>query len=199
MGSGFAGRWGSSGSSGISPGSDGGAPGTGGRLAINRPVKWGSSRARSTASLATARRCRATWVGFRWALRWAGRDGSAREVRRDGWDRTCVSSFKATTPAGGWKLLGSACDGMKCKKLAHLPPGRGCTGDDPCYRPGTSNSVGAGVAELVDALVLGTSIARCGGSSPFARTSSSARTRRAMPLPGKSPAPSREHIGIISS
>jgi hypothetical protein len=29
----------------------------------------------------------------------------------------------------------------------------------------------AGVAELVDALVLGTSIARCGGSSPFARTS----------------------------
>jgi trigger factor len=28
----------------------------------------------------------------------------------------------------------------------------------------------AGVAELVDALVLGTSIARCGGSSPFART-----------------------------
>src|SRR5687768_13841277 len=30
----------------------------------------------------------------------------------------------------------------------------------------------AGVAELVDALVLGTSIARCGGSSPFARTSS---------------------------
>ena len=31
-------------------------------------------------------------------------------------------------------------------------------------------SVRAGVAELVDALVLGTSIARCGGSSPFART-----------------------------
>ncbi|VVS98246.1 hypothetical protein ERY430_40211 [Erythrobacter sp. EC-HK427] len=29
----------------------------------------------------------------------------------------------------------------------------------------------AGVAELVDALVLGTSILRCGGSSPFARTS----------------------------
>ena len=29
----------------------------------------------------------------------------------------------------------------------------------------------AGVAELVDALVLGTSIVRCGGSSPFARTS----------------------------
>ena len=28
----------------------------------------------------------------------------------------------------------------------------------------------AGVAELVDALVLGTSIVRCGGSSPFART-----------------------------
>ena len=28
----------------------------------------------------------------------------------------------------------------------------------------------AGVAELVDALVLGTSIERCGGSSPFART-----------------------------
>ena len=31
----------------------------------------------------------------------------------------------------------------------------------------------AGVAELVDALVLGTSIARCGGSSPFARTNPS--------------------------
>src|SRR4029079_884403 len=30
----------------------------------------------------------------------------------------------------------------------------------------------AGVAELVDALDLGSSIARCGGSSPFARTSS---------------------------
>src|SRR6185369_17787993 len=29
----------------------------------------------------------------------------------------------------------------------------------------------AGVAELVDALDLGSSIARCGGSSPFARTS----------------------------
>lgn len=34
----------------------------------------------------------------------------------------------------------------------------------------------AGVAELVDALVLGTSIVRCGGSSPFARTN---RNRRA--------------------
>ena len=33
----------------------------------------------------------------------------------------------------------------------------------------------AGVAELVDALVLGTSIARCGGSSPFARTISELR------------------------
>ena len=32
----------------------------------------------------------------------------------------------------------------------------------------------AGVAELVDALDLGSSIARCGGSSPFARTSSPA-------------------------
>src|SRR3546814_2298126 len=34
-------------------------------------------------------------------------------------------------------------------------------------------SVPAGVAELVDALDLGSSIARCGGSSPFARTSRS--------------------------
>lgn len=33
----------------------------------------------------------------------------------------------------------------------------------------------AGVAELVDALVLGTSIVRCGGSSPFARTNSPER------------------------
>ena len=31
--------------------------------------------------------------------------------------------------------------------------------------------VNADVAELVDALVLGTSIERCGGSSPFIRTS----------------------------
>ena len=36
----------------------------------------------------------------------------------------------------------------------------------------------AGVAELVDALDLGTSIARCGGSSPFARTSSALRRSR---------------------
>jgi hypothetical protein len=32
------------------------------------------------------------------------------------------------------------------------------------------SSVRAGVAELVDALDLGSSIERCGGSSPFART-----------------------------
>ena len=32
------------------------------------------------------------------------------------------------------------------------------------------DGVYAGVAELVDALVLGTSIVRCGGSSPSART-----------------------------
>jgi hypothetical protein len=40
----------------------------------------------------------------------------------------------------------------------------------------------AGVAELVDALVLGTSIVRCGGSSPFARTN---RNRRAEPMDGR--------------
>ena len=34
------------------------------------------------------------------------------------------------------------------------------------------SGVRAGVAELVDALDLGSSIARCGGSSPFARTNS---------------------------
>jgi hypothetical protein len=42
---------------------------------------------------------------------------------------------------------------------------------DSCTRP----TAHAGVAELVDALVLGTSIARCGGSSPFARTNSPER------------------------
>src|SRR5690606_36338813 len=44
-------------------------------------------------------------------------------------------------------------------------------------RPCLQEFVGlAGVAELVDALDLGSSIARCGGSSPFARTSSGAGT-----------------------
>ena len=41
----------------------------------------------------------------------------------------------------------------------------------------------AGVAELVDALVLGTSIARCGGSSPFARTNLR-YPRLALSVPG---------------
>src|SRR5207237_10222757 len=40
----------------------------------------------------------------------------------------------------------------------------------PILAIGRALGVRAGVAELVDALVLGTSIARCGGSSPFART-----------------------------
>src|SRR3546814_10474327 len=46
------------------------------------------------------------------------------------------------------------------------PHGRARQRAISCTRPETP----AGVAELVDALVLGTSIARCGGSSPFART-----------------------------
>ena len=46
------------------------------------------------------------------------------------------------------------------------PHGRARQRAISCTRPKTP----AGVAELVDALVLGTSIARCGGSSPFART-----------------------------
>lgn len=47
-----------------------------------------------------------------------------------------------------------------------------CPRPIPCYRARRlAVSLNAGVAELVDALVLGTSIERCGGSSPFARTS----------------------------
>src|SRR5688572_22475818 len=46
---------------------------------------------------------------------------------------------------------------------------------------GSQHFVGlAGVAELVDALDLGSSIARCGGSSPFARTSSGAGTAEGL-------------------
>src|SRR3546814_7770802 len=46
------------------------------------------------------------------------------------------------------------------------PHGRARQRAISCTRPATP----AGLAELVDALVLGTIIARCGGSSPFART-----------------------------
>ena len=46
---------------------------------------------------------------------------------------------------------------------------KGVRGSARCRAP--RPKAPAGVAELVDALVLGTSIARCGGSSPFARTS----------------------------
>jgi hypothetical protein len=52
----------------------------------------------------------------------------------------------------------------------------------------------AGVAELVDALVLGTSIARCGGSSPFARTSSRPAAR---PSPAKRQRIFREGLILV--
>ena len=42
----------------------------------------------------------------------------------------------------------------------------------------------ARVAELVDALDLGSSIARCGGSSPSARTMSTRRLSRGLPALG---------------
>ena len=46
-----------------------------------------------------------------------------------------------------------------------------CPGGHHCYRRSPTGGVLAGVAELVDAAGLGPAIARCGGSSPFARTS----------------------------
>ncbi len=45
-----------------------------------------------------------------------------------------------------------------------------CPGGHHCYRRSPTGGVLAGVAELVDAAGLGPAIARCGGSSPFART-----------------------------
>jgi hypothetical protein len=47
---------------------------------------------------------------------------------------------------------------------------RACPDADPCYRPATFQEASARVAELVDALDLGSSVARRGGSTPSART-----------------------------
>ena len=69
--------------------------------------------------------------------------------------------------------------GVPFRLLCACPFTRGLLRAHPCSRVDCSCGFVrvAGVAELVDALVLGTSILRCGGSSPFARTRSPPATR----------------------
>jgi hypothetical protein len=57
---------------------------------------------------------------------------------------------------------------LAIQRLRGGPVAAGCRSFDPCYTRRFSGR--ARVAELVDALDLGSSIARCGGSSPSART-----------------------------
>ena len=151
---------------GLRRASPGGVPGGGGRLAIRRSAKSGWARGRSPASwrgdVDVGRRRRGFAGRF---ARLAGLGGSAGSDGKGGNSsgRGIVGhgkrSFASPTAARRQKLRAR---GVRRDEVARRRI--------PCYSPRTSKSVRAGVAELVDALVLGTSIARCGGSSPFART-----------------------------
>ena len=87
-------------------------------------------------------------------------NGNSGLVIRPIWTIFCIS-FPAVTPCPGTVKKGHF---FAAEMVAHVisPPARGIAAGYGCFH--------AGVAELVDALDLGSSDESCGGSSPSART-----------------------------
>ena len=122
--------------------------------AASRPARSAPARGRCPATAARARRCPGPAAVFPAAASSAGPAGlgSAR-----------VAAAASRGLVGCCCICGSPCEPQRRAPLRVARPAMPAIGRAPFRRR-------ARVAELVDALDLGSSIERCGGSSPSART-----------------------------